>query len=203
MAITRISQSSIKEGLEKYTSFYGGLSGALFGQYEAIATATVGAGGASSIEFTSIPATYQHLQVRMTSRSNYSQPEDSPGFRLNSDSGANYAFHFLRGNGSTASSSGDPNRTAVAFIQNSAGATSPTSVFGGLVCDILDYANTSKNTTLRGFGGYDNNSVGSLTVSSGVWMNTAAITSILIYPAGVSGNDWVQHSTAALYGIKA
>ena len=34
------------------------------GDFESIATVTVGGGGAASIEFTSIPGTYQHLQIR-------------------------------------------------------------------------------------------------------------------------------------------
>lgn len=32
--------------------------------YDSIATTTVGAGGAASITFSSIPSTYQHLQIR-------------------------------------------------------------------------------------------------------------------------------------------
>ena len=36
--------------------------------YESIATVTVGAGGSSSISFTSIPSTYKHLQIRAITR---------------------------------------------------------------------------------------------------------------------------------------
>jgi hypothetical protein len=36
--------------------------------YESIATVTVGSGGASEVEFTSIPSTYTHLQIRALAR---------------------------------------------------------------------------------------------------------------------------------------
>ena len=41
------------------------------GSYESIATVTVGSGGAASVEFTSIPSTYTHLQIRAIVRTNY------------------------------------------------------------------------------------------------------------------------------------
>jgi hypothetical protein len=37
--------------------------------YESIATVTVGGGGAATVAFTSIPATYTHLQIRGIGRS--------------------------------------------------------------------------------------------------------------------------------------
>ena len=50
------------------------------GDFESIATVTVGSGGASSIEFTSIPGTYQHLQVRglLRQSSSSASGRDSP-----------------------------------------------------------------------------------------------------------------------------
>ena len=173
------------------------------GDFEAIATVNVGSGGASSIEFTSIPSTFAHLQVRLLARSSYSQNEDSPGVRFNSDTGSNYAFHYLLGNESSAVAGGDPNRTSANLIQHVAGNTAPSNVFGATVIDILDYSDTSKNTTLRSIGGRDDNGSGVSAIGSGFWNDTSAVTSILIYAAGVSGNDWLEHTTAALYGIKA
>ena len=73
--------------------------------YESIATVTVGSGGSSSIDFTSIPSTYTHLQLRMTARCT-AQSGGNPTnvyLRFNSDSGSNYAWHQLAGNGSAAS----------------------------------------------------------------------------------------------------
>ena len=64
-------------------AIYGDGTGAVPGDYQSIATTTVGAGGAASISFTSIPATYQHLQIRAIGRSS-NTVEDSL-YRFNSD----------------------------------------------------------------------------------------------------------------------
>jgi len=37
-------------------------------------------------------------------------------------------------------------------------------------------------------------------LGAGLWSNTAAITSITLFPE--NGTAWVQHSSATLYGIK-
>ena len=41
-----------------------GVGGAAIGDYESIATVSVGAGGTSAVEFTTIAGTYSHLQIR-------------------------------------------------------------------------------------------------------------------------------------------
>jgi hypothetical protein len=70
--------------------------------YESIATVTVGSGGAANVEFTSIPATYTHLQVRGIGRSlEANTGVDVQYLRFNSDTGSNYAWHQLVGNGSS------------------------------------------------------------------------------------------------------
>ena len=78
-------------------------------------------------------------------------------------------------------------------------ASNTSGIFSGGVIDILDYANTNKYKTSRGLSGYDANGSGLLYLASGLWMNTAAITSIEITDA--LGN-FATNSTFALYGIK-
>jgi hypothetical protein len=73
------------------------------------------------------------------------------------------------------------------------------SVFAANVIDILDYANTNKYKTTRSFSGADNNGSGFVQFMSGLWMNTAAITSITILP---NSDNFAQYSSFALYGIK-
>ena len=72
------------------------------GSYDSIATTTVGAGGTTSITFSSIPQTYTHLQLRMLTIGNGSNT--ASGFMaLNCDStSTNYYTHYLYGNGATA-----------------------------------------------------------------------------------------------------
>jgi len=181
------------------------ISGHLFapsGAYDSIATTTVGAGGTSSITFSSIPSTYTHLQIRGIGRTNRSANGDYSLVRLNSDSStSNYTSHYLQGNGSSAASG--------AYVQSFAGglwsrwgaASDGSSIFGAGVMDILDYANTSKYKTLRDLGGLETNTSNSqINFESTMWLSTSAITSITIVPG--AGTSWDQYTQFALYGIK-
>ena len=112
---------------------------------------------------------------------------------------ANYRSHILYGDGSSVVSN---TYTASIFDNipvwaNNTGDTANT--FSPAIIDILDYANTSKYKTVRGFSGVDFNGSGVIALESSVWMNTAAITSINIRRNGVNLN---QYSHFALYGIK-
>jgi hypothetical protein len=160
--------------------------------YESIQTVTVGSGGAANAVFSSIPSTYKHLQIRAFHQSTGS-PESH--MRFNGDTGNNYKIHFLYGDGGSAVGGTGGTTNAVSFNYNGGSG----SVFGASVTDILDYTNTNKNTTTRSLGGYDANGSGLEIYYSGLWINTAAITSITLYP--VSGN-FAQYSSFALYGIK-
>ena len=169
------------------------------GAYDALATVTVPSGGAASVTFAGIPTTYKHLQIRMMARSTVAGSEDSVLMRFNADTGSNYSYHFLFGNGSSANASAT---SSAAFIYPWAipGATFASNAFGVQIMDILDYANTSKNKTTRNFAGYDDNSTGGrIAFTSGAWYNTSAVTSISI-TAGSA--NIAQYSSFALYGVK-
>ena len=161
--------------------------------YESIATVTVGSGGSSTITFSSIPSTYKHLQIRAIAA--HSTDEGYFKVRFNSDSGANYSWHELIGNGSTAISAGGGGKT-FALVDH---AFTNGSNFGVSVIDILDYANTSKNKTVRALSGNDNNSAGYVVLNSSAWYDTTAISAIEIT---FTSNPISQYSSFALYGIK-
>jgi len=164
------------------------------GAYDSIATVSVGSGGSSSATFTSIPSTYTHLQIRCVM--SHSNGAVSPGIYLEANgdtTAANYYSHRLIGNGSAASSTSN----ALALIGSNMN-TSITSQHN-LIIDILDYTNTNKYKTLRSLGGYEDNSIGTVNMTSELWMNTAAITSIVI---SNKSDNWNQYSSFALYGIK-
>jgi hypothetical protein len=168
--------------------------------YESIATVTVGSGGSSDITFTSIPSTYKHLQIRIMARSNKTgTTNDYLNMNFNSDTGANYSLHQLLGDGTSASANSGTSQNSI-FVSRIATADASASMFGGIVIDILDYANTSKYKTSRSLGGTDQNGSGRIYFNSGLWMNTAAISTIVIDAEGAS--SFVQHSQFALYGIK-
>ena len=167
--------------------------------YESIATTTVGSGGSSTITFSSIPSDYKHLQIRLLARVNGSVTLNGTKVQFNSDTGTNYTYHTLFGNGSAVTSYGEAN-TNQSFMDKASGASSGASMFGAMVCDVLDYGNSSKFKTTRSLGGSDQNGSGSIFLSSGVWRNTNAITSITLSP--FDGFSYVQYTQAALYGIK-
>ena len=181
------------------------ISGHLFapsGAYDSIATTTVGAGGASTITFSSIPQTYTHLQIRGISRNNSGGGANDFGgqLRFNSDSGNNYNGHTLYGTGSSAAAYAFGQGT-FAYAFDTSGSAATSNAFSVSVIDILDYANTNKNTTLRQLGGYDGNDTnGIVRLMSAVWMNTAAVTSITL---DTGGYNFAQYSQFALYGIKS
>jgi hypothetical protein len=196
MAVTRISQSSLKQGLKKNKNFVAGIP-PITGKYYLMGSVTVGAGGASSIEFTDIPPVYRHLQLRVIANHSNGANVQSGQMFFNGDEAGNYGAHYLVGSGAAALAGG-----AASTVAPNAMTIAPSTsanVFGASVIDILDYANTSKNTTWRALTGADiNGGTGYLQLFSAVWLNTASVTSLkLKYGA----NNLGQHSTAAIYGI--
>ena len=177
------------------------ISGHLFapsGAYDSIATTTLSSTTAT-ITFSSIPATYTHLQIRLIGRCNRAvETSDAVLMRFNSDTASNYSYHGLSGNGSSASAYAGATQT-FSTIMDCTAAGAATSIFGTAVCDILDYANTNKYKTVRSLTGFDTNGSGTVQLMSSNWRNTNAITSIDLTPANGS---WVQYTSAALYGIK-
>jgi hypothetical protein len=164
--------------------------------FESIATVTVGSGGTTEINFTSIPSTYTHLQLRFmwnTTLANWLSIE------FNSDTTtSNYRYHELRGTGSTTYT--ETGNSRVFALQDVDAATS---TFGVGVTDILDYANTNKYKTTRNLVGYDKNGSGNIDFVSTLWMSTSAISSIRIFRNNTSAGNIAQYSHFALYGCKS
>ena len=182
-------------------------SKAVTSSYESIATVTVGAGGAASISFSSIPSTFKHLQIRAIGRDN--RPStwiDGMYISFNSDTtGSNYRNHQLLGTGSSALAASDAGTTGYGLPIGLVYATNVSNIFSANIIDILDYTNTNKNTTVRNLVGLEDNTNGRLSFQSGVWINTAAITSITLINDGgsVPANAvFQQYSSFALYGIR-
>lgn len=166
--------------------------------YQSIASTTLTSTTASVI-FTSIPATFTHLQVRLIGKSGYTGGTGPDNFdiRFNGDSTqTNYNRHFMRGNGvNTANLYGNDN-VIVACISTSA---DNADTYGAAVLDVLDYTNTNKFKTTRVLGGVEyNGSSGHVVFGSVLWRDTAAINTLYVAP----GNQWAADTSVALYGIK-
>ena len=169
------------------------------GDFESIATVTVGSGGAASIQFSNIPQTYTHLQIRTAARSTKSNVNFGYRWGFNGNTASDKKGHYLYGDGGSAVS-GAQVTTSVVFAGVGSAATSLANNYGAGIFDFLDYADSSKNTVMRCISGYDNNGSGFISVDSGAWFNTAAVTSISVV---CDTGNWAQYTTAALYGIKA
>jgi hypothetical protein len=170
--------------------------------YESIATVN-GTGSSGTITFSSIPATYASLQLRYISRNTAAGTgSDNVLFRFNSDTGSNYAFHSLNGNGSVASASGSATQTSIRFNNGSTNNGETAGIMTVGIVDIFDYASTTKNKTVKAFQGNDNNgnSTALLRLVSGLWMNTNAISTITLTLN--LANNFTTASTFALYGVK-
>ena len=156
---------------------------------------------AASVTFSSIPATYTHLQVRGIARTALASAPDVLRIRFNSDTGNNYERHLLYGDGTSAlaAAAASGNLMTLGTI---AANNSTASAFSAHIIDVLDYKNTNKYKTLRALNGFNNNTTSNseISLTSGLWQNTNAITSILIFAD--SASNLSQYSQFALYGIK-
>jgi hypothetical protein len=166
--------------------------------FESIATVTA-AGGETLITLSSIPSTYNHLQVRWIARS--SGYAEYVFGRANATGG--YANHALAGNGSSASAAGATSNTYIEMQGGGCQNTAPAGTFGSGILDIIDYASTTKNKTFRYFVGYDTNGTVDQRVqlgsALGTGITTAAITSL---DFRLNTGNFAAGSTFALYGIK-
>jgi hypothetical protein len=196
--ITRLKLSTIEQGLPKYRSMLAGNAAYSPYAFESIASAT-GTGSSNTITFSSIPSTYQSLQIRAIARNTVSSGNAISSFniQLNNDSTlANYTTHGLYGNGTTASAYGvTSSYTSGAMALN--GVAADTMAVN--IIDIQDYASTTRNKTIRSLKGGDTNGGGNVELASGLYISTSAITSISFI---ASANSFATSTTFALYGIK-
>ena len=190
MTITRFSTGAIRDNaLATNTSFAAS-------DMELIGTIRLNSNTAS-VTFSNIPQEYKHLQLRYVVRTDRAATGDESRVRLNGDTGGNYTKHLLEGDGSTAYS-GAGTANTYATMPGAGAANSGSSIFGANVVDILDYSNSSKNKTIRGIGGMDRNGEGYVSLRSGLWLNTAAVTSVSVSAIG----NLVQFTRVSLYGIR-
>jgi hypothetical protein len=195
MAITSLSTSSLVSGVKRRRVWDQLATTDGFFQ---IATTTLNVSTAD-VTFSNIPQNYTHLQLRTFGRVNAGDSYQLFA-QFNGDTGSNYSFHYLYGNGSTVASGGASSQN-YASLGSLAGSSSTAGVFTASVCDILDYTNTNKFKTSKAISGSDRNTTPSYAfMPSGNWRSTAAITSIKLFSEASA--SFVQYSSFALYGIK-
>lgn len=180
--------------LNQIAALHGTGVAAATNSFESIATVT-GNGSSATLSFSSIASTYKHLQIRFVG---LSSSNATLTVRFNSDTGNNYATHYLQGNGSAASAGAESSQSLI-NLYGALPLASASSQTGASIIDLLDYANTSKYKTLRALCAYDSNGSGFSNLVSGLWQSTSAISSISLT---CNAGNWTTSTKAALYGIK-
>jgi hypothetical protein len=138
-------------------------------------------------------AGYKHLQLRITGQ-RATTGGNTLSMQLNSDTGSNYTFHRLESDGSSVYTNAGTARTNMAVGQ----IVGNNMQWTAYICDILDFASASKNTTIRALTGYaGGHNIG---LYSGAWLNTAAVTSIKLFVE--AGTNFSSGSRFSLYASK-
>ena len=166
--------------------------------FESIQTYT-GNGTDTTMTFGSIPATYSSLQLRCLSRGVAGASRIT--MRFNGDA-TGYTTHNLSGDGLSATALGYADTGYLYLWQSVADSSWAANILGAAIIDIHDYASTTLNKTVRCFAGMNNNTTSTyqgVALSSGVWINTDAVTSISL---NIDGAAFTTSTTFALYGVK-
>ena len=159
---------------------------------------TVGAGGSSTISFSSIPQTYTDLVLKFSGKSNNAGVYEFVAMRFNSNSSSSYTTRVLRGSGSAVTSQIN-GTTSFEFEMVDGDGSQETNTFGNMEIYIPNYAGSNNKSVSTDGVSEGNRTLAYAGLNAGLFSNTAAVTSIAL--TTVAGTTWLQHSTAYLYGI--
>jgi hypothetical protein len=163
--------------------------------YTPLANITLGA-TASTVTFSSISGAYRDL-VLVIEASPADTSFPAVWLRANSDTGSNYSYVRMTGNGSTTASLSNASQT-VLQIGSAFGLGSTTASRAVIVVQIMDYTATDKHKSVLSRASTPNHGVEAATSR---WANTAAITTIQALVS--AGTGFATGSSFSLYGIVA
>jgi hypothetical protein len=159
-----------------------------------ISSVNVGSGGATTIDFTSIPATYTDLNLVVSARSDVGGEESNATVSFN-NSTSNRSMKALYGQASTATSF--DYGTNIYIWMNGGGSTAST--FGNASIYVPNYAGSNnKPLSIDGINANNSGAQNTLFLNAGLWSDSSAINRMTLT---CSGGNFVQYSTAYLYGI--
>jgi hypothetical protein len=178
-----------------------GAGGGALPAFDLLETTTL-TSSASSVTFSGLGAysDYKHLQIRSITQQTGTSGYAPYAIRFNGDTGTNYVYHEMRGNGNGMQPDASTNDDLIRFTYGSQSQILA-NAFAPQIWDLLDFSSSSKNKTTRGFSVRDmndpNNTV--IALGSGLWRNTDPVTSINIFP---QSTNWAAKSRFSLYGVK-
>jgi hypothetical protein len=162
--------------------------------YTPLTTSTLGS-NANSVTFSSISGSYTDLLLVCSDLG--AQSAQTIYVQANSDTGSNYSFTWMNGNGGTAQSSRASNNSQ-GFVIGGSVAGLPATIGAMGILQIQNYSNTTtfKSALSRyGSGGAETQAAVS------TWRSTAAINSLKVYAS--SGTLILAGAKFTLYGIAA
>jgi hypothetical protein len=164
-----------------------------------IQTVTVGSGGAASIEFTSIPATYTDLLIVTSLRSTRSANQDPINYKFNNSS-SNYTYRQLYGGAGSGSIVTGSASGSVGFLGIAPAANNTASTFGSQNFYITNYASAVAKL-VSSDSVAENNATTHFQIDlvTVLWNDTAAISTISLFSENSA--NLAQYSSASLYGI--
>ena len=196
MSVYKLSASGgLKTGRSTYTSMLAGNETFFPSDIDLISTQIIGS-AVTSLTFSSIPAGYKHLQIRVVSN-----VQNDLTFRFNGDSGGNYSYHYnyanLSGNNFATGAAANATYGYMGYVNSSS-----STVQASFIMDIVDAFSTSKFKTARTLSSTvpDTANARFIMLNSSMWRSTAAINSINIFTSPTSNLN--SGSRFSLYGIR-
>lgn len=161
-----------------------------------IASVTVGSGGASSIDFSSIPSTYTDLCIKISARNTTANASTFVLATFNSST-SNFTGKVLYGTGSGTGSTA--NSGIYRFMGYGGAADQTSNTFSNGEVYIPNYTSANYKSYSVDSVTENNATAADAGLGAHLWSNTAAITSISLT---TDSGTFAQYSTAVLYGIK-
>jgi len=165
--------------------------------YTTIASVIVGAGGTSSIDFTSIPQTYTDLVIKASIRTNRGFLSDALAVKLNNSTTGYVSRDITYDNNNVASYA---DLFGAGYNLNTQGNGGTSNTFSNQEIYIPNYTGSTNKSFISESTVENNAPDARVEMMSSLWSNTSAITSIIL--ASYTSNTILQYSTATLYGIK-
>jgi len=165
--------------------------------YTLLETITVGAAGASSVTFNSIPQTgYTDLVIKISARSANASNFDNPRISINGSTSTFTRREIYAESGSVGSES-----VADRIIGAIPAANATSSTFGSLDFYLPNYTSSNYKSYSVDSVTENNSTTQASWLLAGLWSTTTAVSTIAV--SLQSGGNFVQYSTFSLYGVSA
>jgi hypothetical protein len=164
-----------------------------------ISTVTVGSGGTATIDFNNIPQSYTDLCIFISARSSLNT-QAGVKIQFNSNSSAVYDIRNITANGSSPNSGNATNQSFGYDVALTNPANYTANTFSNGYIYIPNYTSSNNKSFSVDTIVENNATLADCALEAGIWRNTAPITSVNLSDLG--GGNFVQYSSASLYGIR-